>query len=799
MIAATSSHLRFACLGTYPPRKCGIATFSSDLCQAICRELKEEEGCQFIAVDDTPQGYAYPERVRFELRQEQLADYKLAADFMNVRDIDLLLVQHEYGIFGGEYGSHLLGMLRDVRVPIVTTMHTVLADAPEPMKKVTVELIGLSDRIVVMAKRAVEILKDQYDIPPERITMIPHGVPDVPFVDPSFYKDQFGVEGRKVLLTFGLLSPGKGIEYAIGALPELVRHHPDLIYIVLGATHPHIIKHRGEEYRHELQHMAHQLGVLEHIMFLNRYVDLKELCKFLGAADIYVTPYLGEDQIVSGTLAYALGAGNAVVSTPYWYAQEMLADGRGKLVPFRDSGAITREVAWLLEHETERQAMRKQAYLFTRQAVWRQVARSYLDVFRSVRRHPVVLRQSYPHPPAATSVLHAVPELNLDHVRRLTDDVGILQHARYTIANRDQGYTTDDNGRALIFALEAQQLTLAPETLDLVDVYLSFVHHAFDVGAARFRNLLSYDRRWIDEKGSEDCHGRALWGLGFAVALAPREGMRAAAMELFGQALPAVLDFTSPRAWAYTLVGIHAYLRRYSGDSDARRVRETLALRLLDLYQNNRADDWVWPEDQLTYDNGKLPHALILSGQWMNHGEMTQTGLKSLKWLMEVQTDPSGVLAPVGNQGWHRRGETKAAFDQQPIEAHGLLEACLEAYNATQDVVWVVEARRSFDWFLGKNKLNKPLYDYATGGCRDGLHREGVNANEGAESTLAWLLSLMAIRSLAPECLRPAPRTAPSPTDENRRKAGTRSTRPANDVDNHYAQPTPSPARASPI
>ncbi len=758
-LAGSDRRPRIACVSAYLPRRCGIATFAHDLCDAICKEADDSEMCHIVAMNDTPDGYAYPDRVRFEIRQEQPADYRLAADFINIRKVDLLLVQHEYGIFGGGSGAHLLAMLNDMTVPVVTIMHTVLNDPSDELFKTTLQLVKLSDRIVVMADRAVEILQETYEVSSDKIEMIPHGIPDVPFVDPSFYKDQFGVEGRKVMLTFGLLSPGKGIEYAIRALPQLVREHPDLIYIVLGATHPHIKKTRGEEYLHELQRLADELGVLDHVLFQNRFVSLPELCEFLGSADIYVTPYLAEGQIVSGTLAYALGAGKAVVSTPYWYAQEMLANDRGRLVPFSDSDAIAKEVGWLLNHEVERQQMRKKAYMFTRGAVWSEVAKSYLDLFREVHDHPTVDRQRpFAKGIAATALVPAVPELDIDHVRTLTDDVGIFQHARYTIPNRSHGYCTDDNARALIFALQAHRLTDLHELDDMAKIYLSFLEYAFNADNGRFRNFMSYDRRWMEKMGSEDSHGRALWSLGFAVADAPTVGMRAAALDLFNRALRASETFVSPRAWAFTLVGIHAYLRRYSGDSDARRIRETLAIQLFDRYHSNRSENWIWPEDKLTYANGKLPHALLLAGQWMQRPDMVEMGLDSLRWLLDVKTASNGVLSPVGNDGWYQKDQEKAQFDQQPIESHALLEACIEAYNVTRQERWLEDARRCFDWFLGKNPLKKPLYDYETGGCRDALQPGGVNENEGAESTLAWLLSLLAIRSLEPASQEAKPR-----------------------------------------
>ncbi len=744
----TEPERRIACVGTFPPRQCGIATFTQDLCRAI--ESRNDSGrhCHVLAINDRAERYDYPASVRFEIRQQQPSDYRLAADFVNIRNCEVLLLQHEYGIFGGDCGEHLLGFLRNVRMPVVTTLHTVLPDPSPQMRRVTEAIIEHSDRLVMMSEHSAALLRDVYKLSNDKVRMIPHGIPDLPFVDSSFYKDHFGVEGRTVMLTFGLLSPGKGIEYAIGALPKLIPQHPELIYVILGATHPHVLQDRGEEYRHQLQHMAEDLGVLDHVMFINRYVDLAELCEFLMAADIYVTPSLAEQQIASGTLAYALGAGKAVVATPYVYAKELLAEERGRLVPFRNADAIAREVGWLLSNEQEQQAIRKRAYLYSRQAVWSEVAQRYLEVFDEVIHQPsVATRRYHAYRADATSPLHAVPEVNVAALHSMTDDVGMLQHARFTIPDRNHGYCTDDNARALVVALQSYELTQDDAMLKLARTYLSFVHHAFNPNAARFRNFMSYDRSWKEEIGSEDSHARALWGLGSAVSLARHDGFRALALDLFDRAVHVTADFTSPRAWAFTLVGLHAYLRRYGGDSDVKRIRESLGNRLYDQFLANAQDDWPWPEDTLTYSCGKIPHALLLAGQWMQHGGMIDIGLRSLDWLLKIQTSDGGHLSLIGNQGWFPRGGAKAPFDQQPIEAHALLEACLEAHSVTQDDRWFVEARRCFDWYLGRNDLGIPIYNYETGGCRDGLHEEGVNENEGAESTLAWLLSVRAIRA----------------------------------------------------
>lgn len=738
-----------AVIGNYPPRQCGIATFTADLVEALNGELSDAN-CWAVVMNDVPEGYAYPSQVRFEVGQKDLSDYRLAADFLNMNQVDVVSVQHEFGIFGGQCGRHVLELIKNLRMPVVTTFHTVLA-MPDPAQKATIqEIARASDRVVVMSMKAVELLEEVYGVPRFKIVMIHHGIPDVPFVDPNFYKDQFGLEGRQVVLTFGLLSPGKGIEYVIDALPKIVAHHPEVIYVVLGATHPHVKRQEGESYRLSLQRRARERGVENHIVFHNRFVSLQELCEFLGAADIYVTPYLNQEQIVSGTLAYALGCGKAAISTPYWYAQEMLSEGRGRIVPFRDSEAIADQVLELLRNEPDRHAMRKRAYTFCREMVWKEVARKYLEVFSEVREE----RQRYPRVAFQARTLEStpleLPEIRLDHLKLLTDDVGILQHAKYMVPDRFHGYCTDDNARALIAVMMAYNLVPEGECLiPLACRYMSFLHHAFNEEKGRFRNFMSYDRRWMEEQGTEDSHGRALWGLGVAVSLSPREDLTAMALYVFQRALPAVLDFTSPRAWAFTLVGVHAYLARFSGDSEVRRIRAVLADRLMSLWHANSSKDWPWIEDVVTYANGKIPQALLMSGQWLQRADMVEAGLKALNWLLEVQTDPRGHFVPIGNRGWYTRGGIRARFDQQPIEAQNMIQACMEAYNVTGEGRWITEARKCFEWFLGRNDLNARLMDYRTGGCYDGLTADGANLNQGAESTLAWLLSLMSMHSLA--------------------------------------------------
>jgi glycosyltransferase involved in cell wall biosynthesis len=735
---------RIAVVGNYIPRQCGIATFTSDLAESLA-QARPDSDIFAVAMNDREEGYPYPPRVHFEVEDSEVASYRRAADFLNIKDADIVCLQHEYGIFGGAAGRHILSLLSDLRMPIVTTFHTVLEEPDPDQKKVLKKVAQISSRVVVMAERAVGYLKDIYGVPEEKIDFIHHGIPDVPFVDPNFHKDNFGVEGRMVLLTFGLLSPNKGIEYAIQALPAIVKRFPNVVYIVLGATHPHLVRSQGETYRLSLQRTAKELGVEGSVLFHNRFVSLEELVKYISAADLYVTPYLNPAQMVSGTLAYSVGAGKAVVSTPIWYAQEILADGRGLLIPARDPEALAQSVIELLENDIERHAMRKRAYMLGREMIWSEVANRYLESFERAREQ----RRLSPRVPSRAKTLDKdpkeLPPLKLDHLYRMTDGTGIFQHALYTVPNFDHGYCSDDNARALIFAelLESERVKELSQRPDLATTYLAFLHHAYNPETKRFRNFMSYDRRWLEEAGSEDSQGRVFWALGTVVGRSKRMGRRNLAGELFVEALPIAKDFESPRACAFTLVGIHEYLRSFYGDSLAQELRVQLAEKLLALYRLLRKGEWRWFEEGLTYANAKLPHALLLSGRWLEHQEMFEAGLESLEWLCGIQRGEAGQFVPIGSNGFYRKGGERARFDQQPIEAHSTVSACIEAYRVTGEDRWLAEASRAFDWFLGGNDLRLMVYDPSTGGCHDGLQQNSVNQNQGAESTLAFMQSLL--------------------------------------------------------
>jgi len=743
---------RIGFIGNYLPRQCGIATFTTDLCEAIATEY-DGTTCIALPVNDLEAGYPYPARVRFELIEKDIDSYRRAADFLNINSVDLVCLQHEYGIFGGRAGSHILALLRELRMPIVTTFHTILHDPDPDQQRVLEEVAALSDRLVVMSERGREFLQEIYRVQPEKIDFIPHGIPDVPFMDPSYHKDLFGVEGKTVLLSFGLLSANKGVETVIAALPAILARHPNVVFIILGATHPQVKRQEGETYRLSLQWLAQEKGVEGQVIFYNRFVTLEELVEFIGAADIYITPYLNEAQITSGTLAYTLGAGKAVISTPYWYAEEMLAEERGALVPFRDPEALAEQVIDLLDNESKRHAMRKRAYLFGRAMLWPIVARSYMESFKRARAE----RRHFTPSGFAVKPLDKrpgeLPPLKLNHLHLMTDDTGMLQHASFTIPNYREGYSIDDNARALIVSTHLEELG-SGEAFELASRYLAFIGYAFNTETGRFRNFMDYQRNWLEESGSDDSHGRSLWALGTVLGRSNTPALQSMAGWVFEQALPAILKTTSPRAWAFALIGIHEYLRRFEGDSRANQVRDELAGRLLTLYKKSRSDAWCWYEAGLTYCNAALPQALLMCGQWIPDKAMTEAGLESLSWLGDLQRSDRGHFVPIGSNGFYPRGGVRARFDQQPVEAQTMASACLEAYRSTGDERWRKEARRAFDWFLGRNDLNLPVYDPTTGGCRDGLHPDRPNENQGAESTLAFLQSLLELR-LAENILQP--------------------------------------------
>jgi Glycosyl transferases group 1 len=608
------------------------------------------------------------------------------------------------------------------------------------------EITRLSERLVVMSTRGASLLREVHQVPESKIDVIPHGIPALPAGGRS--KHQLGVQGKSVILTFGLLSPDKGIEHVIDALPAILEGHPETVYIVLGATHPHVKERDGETYRLMLESRARRLGVDGHLIFHNRFVSQPELTEFLAAADIYITPYLKPAQITSGTLAYAVGCGKAVISTPYWYASELLADGRGILVPWRDPGSIAREVHSLLADPARRCALGERAAAYGRAMQWPEVARRYIESFERARVSHAERRRTSFQAQTVAQRPSELPEIVLDHIALMTDGTGLLQHATFNVPRYEEGYSLDDNARALLLMTLVEEAGAEDRRVvrSLASRYLAFLSHAFNRGPGRFRNFLSFSRDWLEEIGSEDSHGRALWALGTVVGRSPDPGRQSLAGVLFHAGLPAALTFTSPRAWAFSLLGITEYLRAFEGDRNVQSMARTLADRLMELLRCARTSSWPWFEDRITYSNARLPQALLAAGSALHSEDMTNAGLQSLDWLVEVQYS-NGCFAPIGSNGFYARGGVRALFDQQPVEACAMVSACLEALRATGDPRHAAHARRAFLWFLGQNQLQRSLYDPSTGGCRDGLHADRLNENQGAESTLSFLLALLEMRA----------------------------------------------------
>jgi glycosyltransferase involved in cell wall biosynthesis len=739
--------IRLAFIGNSLPRRCGIATFTNDLQHAVALSRPGSEAV-IVAMNDAGQSYEYPPVVRVQINDEKVGDYAHAADVLNAGNFDVVSLQHEFGIFGGDAGANILTLLSRLNMPIVTSLHTVLADPQPIQRRVLADIVGLSSKVVVMAEKARELLIHVYDVPTRKIEVIPHGIPDVPFAPPEAAKLKLGFDGRPIILTFGLLSPNKGIDVMIDAMPAVLREAPGTMYVVLGATHPNLVRAQGEAYRESLASRARARGVENHVLFLDRFVDLPMLLDFISMCDVYVTPYLNEAQMTSGTLAYSFGMGKAVVSTPYWHARELLSGGRGVLVPFNDVATIGAEVARLLIDRPRRESMRERAYAGSRAMTWARTGERYVSLFESARltTQPLVRGVQIESLLSRRSVLP--PAIQLDHLRLMCDDTGLFQHAIHCIPDRTHGYCVDDNARALMVASALNASGERPMSDELTARFAAFVQHAWNPQTQRFRNFMGFDRRWTEDAGSEDCHGRALWALGECARGDSNPSRRKWAASLFLAALPAVRSFTSPRSWAFTLLGLSSYGEAVDIDPGSREFRHQLAERLMGILSSVETRDWVWFEKGLSYDNARLSQALIVTGVTTGVPSYVAAGLRSLRWLMGLQTTAADLFRPVGSQGFGDVLSPPRAFDQQPLEAAASVSACCAAWRADSDTKWRADALRAFAWFLGRNDLSTPLVDVETGSCSDGLHPDRSNDNRGGESVVSYLLALAEIRQL---------------------------------------------------
>ena len=738
---------RIALIGNSLPRRCGIATFTTDLRNAITL-LRPDMAANIVAMTDKGGAYDYPPSVAFQIRDHHVDDYRRAADFLNAGRYDVVSLQHEFGIFGGEAGSDILVLLWRLTIPVVTTFHTVLARPTAKQRGVVERIVDASSKIVVMAEKGRELLRDVYLVADDKIEVIAHGIPDVAFVKPDAAKARVGFEGKPVILTFGLLSPNKGIEVMIDAMPSVLEHSVDAIYVVLGATHPNLVRDHGEAYRESLMARARELGIEDHVVFLDRFVDQATLLEFISMCDVYVTPYLDEAQMTSGTLAYSFGLGKPVVSTPYWHARELLADGCGVLVPFGDSAAIGREIEKLLTDDARRQAMSRRAYAASRPMTWQRTAERYMSVFATARqgfRPKVSARADV----GLSESIGPAAAMQIGHFLSMCDDTGLIQHAVHSVPDRSHGYCVDDNARALLLACALNNPGEQPLSDVLTSRFAAFVQHAWNSDTGQFRNFMGFNRTWLEDRGSEDSHGRTLWALGETARADASPARRRWATDLFAQALPVAESFGSPRAWAFTLLGLDAYCAVAQDDLHAAKVRLSLADRLMCCLTSVETPEWVWFEEGLAYDNARLPQALMLTGMATQAADYVDAGLRSLRWLMTQQTATAGHFRPVGTAGFGEQRQHPRAFDQQPVEATATIAACLTAWRAEGDAEWKSTANRAFAWFFGGNDLSVALVDPHTGSCRDGLHPDRANENRGGESVVCYLLGFAEMRQLA--------------------------------------------------
>lgn len=737
---------RIAVIGNSLPRRCGIATFTTDLQSAISRPNLET---RIVAMTDHGQAYDYPASVAFQVRDDVIGDYVRAAEFLNAGRFDVACLQHEFGIFGGEAGADILELLSRLTMPVVTTLHTVLAKPTAGQRAVMERIVERSARIIVMANKGRELLRGVYRVPDEKIEVIAHGIPDFPFVAPDAAKARLGFDGRSVILTFGLLSPSKGIEVMIDAMPSILKRRPDAVYVVLGATHPNLVRDQGEAYRDSLMARVHELGIERQVVFLDKFVDQPTLLEFISMCDVYVTPYLNEAQMTSGTLAYSFGLGKPVVSTPYWHAHELLADGRGALVPFGDVAGIGDQIAQLLTDHPRRHAMRERAYAASRSMTWERTAERYISVFENARQGHWLKVIARTEPDTAAPHGPAVPAMQTGHLLSMCDDTGLFQHAVHSVPDRSHGYCVDDNARALVLACALNEPGEQPLAEVLTARFAAFVQHAWNPDTGRFRNFMGFNRNWLEDKGSEDSHGRTLWALGECARKDASPSRRRWAAALFAAALPIVKTFHSPRAAAFTLLGLDAYCAADAADRHARDLRRALADRLMLSLASVETPDWKWFEEGLAYDNARLSQALMVTGMATQTPGYVDAGLRSLRWLMTQQTASTGCFRPVGTAGFGELRKSPRAFDQQPVEAAATIAACLTAWRAEGDAEWKSVAANVFAWFLGNNDLSAALVDVTTGSCRDGLHPDRANENRGGESVVCYLLSLAEIRQLA--------------------------------------------------
>ena len=733
--------MRTAIFSTYPPRACGIGTFAFDVRTALLGVADIVDVSALVVVDD-PSSPQRPEILQ-TISQGARGDYVRAARTLARLDVDVVLLQHEYGIFGGRDGEYVLSFAKRLAQPLVVTLHTVRSEPTPHQLEVLTALCHEAERVIVMTETARRLVTELGACEDEKVRVVPHGAPIALGAAraelaagrrPRYVTRSPGgyerIDSRFLLATFGLISPGKGLEAMIEALPLIVERHPEVLYLIAGRTHPQIARRQGEEYRLMLERRIGDLGLGDHVEFDDRFLAVDELADLLAATDVFVTPYTNREQSSSGALTFALAGGCAIVSTPFLYAEDMLGSGAGTIVPFGDPAALAEAVCALIEHPEQLAAARREARRVGAALAWPSVAEAIADVLDEAaaaapRRTPI--------PDAGLELADARTE----HLLTLVDDCGIIQHARGAIPNRYTGYCVDDIARLVVVALELESRTGDSKWTPVLYRSLAFLYDATDDNGAGMRNFMSYDRRWLDEPHVGDHVGRSIWALGDVLSTAWVPAIVGPSQRLLASLVRSLQDELSIRTAAYATLGL-ARLDPDRLDDDARQLLERCVTQLEEAYESSSDGGWRWFEDALTYDNARLPHALIIGGVALDRDHAVAAGLESLAWLGDESGLADGLLRLPGNEGRRRDEPAPGAGDEQPLDASAFVEAELAAFAVTGDPEHGARAQRAFEWFLGRNRLGRPLYDFATGGCCDGLSELDVNENEGAESTLAF-------------------------------------------------------------
>lgn len=730
--------IEIANISTFLPRECGIATFSNNLLNSIISNNYSDDlkiSAYVVALDKDNDGYKYPDIVKHTIRQNHMSDYISAAQFINFSQANLCILQHEYGIFGGESGTYILSLIHNLRIPIIVVFHTVLEEPSYTQKIIIQKLSSKASKVVAMSDLAINFLQIIYGVPKEKIAKIEHGVPDFKFMNNGVSNKRFDFKGKKVLLTFGLINRNKGIETVLEALREVIKKHPEIIYIVLGKTHPNVLKESGEEYRNFLHQLVQKYSLSQNIYFYNYFVSEKELFDYLSATDIYIIPYLNKAQMISGPLSYAVGAGCAVLSTPFWHAKELLRDGRGMLFEFGDYQSLSKILIGLLDKPIEILALRKKAYDYGRKLIWSEAGKQYVVLILNILKSDKKVKVKEEH------IINpmVMPTFSLKHILRLTYNTGIIQHATYNVPNLKSGYSIDDNARALLMTLMAWDQLKDEKALDLIPNYLSFINYMQNDDGT-FRNLLSFDNQYLDEKGTEDSFGRTIWALGYLIHKPPNPGFFQLSLEMFSKAIPNFKKLKEVRSISFAINGLYHYLKRNPSDEKILNLLEDLTAKIINRIDVVKDKDWIWFENKITYSNGIIPLALFYSYKILKNKRIFKTAKEVLAFLEKIKFR-NNYLDIIGNNGWYEKGGEPAQFAQQPVNATAIVLAYYQAYRATKNIYYLNKMYIAYLWFLGENELSIPLYNFDTKGCADGLENFGINKNQGAESTISYLIA----------------------------------------------------------